>query len=533
MHLSPFEEIGFSMRVRKHTSQIDEVGLATPFLREDVLSAILENTGEFVDQVLVPLCCPAVGDSSSEFKRRKQAYKAIFDEGLSGISLSQEYGGLGLPVILRAALQEIMCSADSDLWRYIDNSMLAGGLISELGSDQLKSLVMPKVRTGEWAIAFDLDVLADSPPASCRLRALQHEDGSFKIFGDTAGASSLSQGLGVHELRLVKAMIQTEVDTPQQQALFLVRECVAGEATYTDACGWMVTSIRNARTALAHLQHASVLCSAISVTATAEGKLQFCRSRLGLSLPANQQLVEESIDGQSTHRSLHVALALHQSRIEAWRGVSLAHACTIDLEQGHRNEKVRRHSKKLMGIISIVLDAWVKSIGLELTSTIERLESGSELHITSNTGARLHTCQSESIVLQQIADSLIEKGLVPDGGATFRFWLNSVYQTFCRLKAMPFEGSDEIGQRIRFGSESLQVDVEWILANYGLRPQMDLPRSVGLLSHFATVLVCSEMANDALHAAELMMSGCGNNQNLMEKIQSVKRFVVHELTLPK
>lgn len=460
------ESLGFSVSVRKHASRIDTIVDTKPFLNDDVLTAVLENAGDFVEHVLSPLSGLGGGDAASNPDRRKDAYKSIFSEAWSGISLSQEQGGLGIPTILRAPLLEIMCSADPELWNYIDTSMLVGGLISNVGNDWLKCFLIPKVRAGEWAISFATDVINDSP---CRMRATQQDKGNvvnqgiFRLLG-TAARSDLRLGIAEKEYYLVKAMICQDGDCGDVPALFLVPEFSRNGDDQDGVLGWYVASMQNATNELSRLKHDCTLRASIGVIALKQSDW-------------------------------------HQSRIDAWRAATLAYAGAIDLAERHADERVRLESRQFVGITSRILEFWVN-------------ESLSKPPISMPTAA-----------------ALIWDGIMPDGGAAFRSWLNRIYQTVNRLDELPFDGSDALSSRLRCGAESLQRIVDDVLANQMPSSRLILDSSGAILVLFSKVLMCAEIANDALYAAQCVSSSRWDTTYLKGKIQGALHFAAQELPL--
>ena len=446
------------MGARMYASRMGEIGDAKPFLDEDVYTVILENAGNFAEQMLSSF--PSLGDdiAVSRFDRRRETYKAIFNEAWSGVSLSQEQGGLGLPTTLRAPLLEIIGSADAELWHYIDTSMLISGLISSLAGLALRKHFIPRLSAGDWVVSLDMAVVHASP---VRIRAFQQGNGEFRLVGASDG-SGTTPGLAAAEFRLVKAMICRDDDAPVDPALFLVPVCVPGDDDGSYVSGWYVASMQSAQPELARLKHAIILRASIAVIARKPRDLNACE-------------------------------------MDAWRAASLAYACALDLEEKHTDEKVRQDNNRYVRITSKILEFWVQDN--------QPISTGSK----------------------SLIDSLVEDEILPDGGAAFRSWLNRVYQTVNRLDGRLFAGSEDLGRSLRGGAESLQLVVDDVLANYMPSPGVTLDSSEVILSLFAKVLVCTEIANDALYAAQCVSSGRWNATYLNGKIQAALHFVAQEL----
>lgn len=313
-HLSLPQDLGFSIEVEKHASRIMEVGDARPFLDAEVVAAILRNAIDFSEQVQSPLCNAEDGSRTLTHSERKQAYTALFNEGWSGVSLSQEHGGLGLPAILRAPLLEILRPADPELWDYVDTSVLVAGIIARLSNDTLKKLFIPKIRDGEWAILLEADTFQKVPVLA---QAVQQDDGLFRLWG-TAHGSAVSLGLASKEFRLVKAIQRHDGNAHGEPALFLIPYRGPGESDNAGVLGWHAASMHSAKVEWARLANALTL-------RTAAGSAPLARP-MG-------------------------------SAVEAWRAVALAYARAMDLAERHADEKVRLDSRRFMGIASRILES--------------------------------------------------------------------------------------------------------------------------------------------------------------------------------
>ncbi len=103
-----------------------------------------------------------------------EGYKAIAEGGWVGMSADPEYGGMGLPMTLTAAVSEMMSGACLSLQLA---PLMTQGQIEALehhASDAIKELYLPKLISGEWTGTMNLT----EPQAGSDVGALTHQGGT-------------------------------------------------------------------------------------------------------------------------------------------------------------------------------------------------------------------------------------------------------------------------------------------------------------------------------------------------------------------
>lgn len=160
---------------------------ATP----DTVTAILTEAGRLCDEVLAPLnrggdLTPAklengVVRTSPGFEA---GFRAIAEGGWIGLTASPDHGGMGLPMALGTAVNDMMSGACLSLQL---NPLLTQGQIEALeahGSDALKDLYLPKLISGEWSGTMNLtEPQAGSDVGALRSKAEPNGDGTYRISG--------------------------------------------------------------------------------------------------------------------------------------------------------------------------------------------------------------------------------------------------------------------------------------------------------------------------------------------------------------
>ena len=162
---APVDEYSY---IFDHVVDFDQVTKTTRFeeANGDMVTAILTEAGRMTEEVLYPIqrngdIDPAVLENGvvRTSKGFGEAYKAIADGGWVGMSASPEFGGMGLPMTVTTAVNEMM--AASCLSLQLNPSMTQGQIeaLEHHASDDIKSLYLPKLISGEWCGTMNLSLI--------------------------------------------------------------------------------------------------------------------------------------------------------------------------------------------------------------------------------------------------------------------------------------------------------------------------------------------------------------------------------------
>ncbi|WP_192965514.1 acyl-CoA dehydrogenase [Phycobacter azelaicus] len=187
---SPVSEYEFLL---SHILDFDQIAATERFAEasDDMVSAILTEAGKMCDEVMVPLQRPGdlnparlengVVRTSPGFA---EGWKAIAEGGWLGMSALQEQGGMGLPMTLTSAVNEMMSGACLSLQLA---PLMNQGQIEALehhASDTLKALYLPKLISGEWSATMNLtEPQAGSDVGALSSKAVSNGDGTYAISG--------------------------------------------------------------------------------------------------------------------------------------------------------------------------------------------------------------------------------------------------------------------------------------------------------------------------------------------------------------
>jgi isovaleryl-CoA dehydrogenase len=156
---------------------------ATPdfdFALPESAQAIREATARFADEKVAPLAAKI--DADDRFPR--ELWEPMGALGLHGITVEEEWGGLGLGYLDHViAVEELSRASASVGLSYGAHSNLCINQIRRWGSDEQKALYLPKLISGEHVGALAMsEVGSGSDVVSMKLKATQ-APGGFRLNG--------------------------------------------------------------------------------------------------------------------------------------------------------------------------------------------------------------------------------------------------------------------------------------------------------------------------------------------------------------
>ncbi|WP_417718377.1 acyl-CoA dehydrogenase [Salipiger sp.] len=330
----------------------------------DMVGAVLTEAGKLCDEVLAPLnrngdLHPArlengVVRTSPGFA---EGYRAIADGGWVAITAAPEYGGMGLPVTVSTAVNEMMSGACLALQL---NPLLTQGQIDALehhASDEMKALYLPKLISGEWAGTMNLtEPQAGSDVGALSSKAERNDDGTYAVTGQKIFISWGDGDVTENVCHLVLARLPDGKPGTKGISLFMVPKYLPdaqgnpgvanslkvvslehkmglhGSPTcvmsYEGATGWLVGEEHDGMRAMFTMMNNARLSVGAQGIGAAEGAYQHA---LAYALERKQGPTPEG--GIVGHADVRRMLAGMKADIFAARAISLACAVAIDMSR--------------------------------------------------------------------------------------------------------------------------------------------------------------------------------------------------------
>lgn len=233
---APVDEYRFLFDQVVGLSQVvdtDRFAEATP----DMTAAILAEAARLCEEVLYPL--QRNGDLNPAKLENgvvrtspgyAEGYRAIADGGWVSISAHPDHGGMGLPMTVTTAVNEMMSSACLSLQL---NPLMTQGQIEALehhASDDLKAIYLPKLVSGAWAGTMNLtEPQAGSDVGALRSKAEPNGDGTYAVTGQKIYISWGDNDFTENVCHLVLARLPDGVPGTKGISLFLVPKLIPDE----------------------------------------------------------------------------------------------------------------------------------------------------------------------------------------------------------------------------------------------------------------------------------------------------------------
>src|SRR5438094_8134144 len=157
------------------------MAVAVPYVEKtDEQKAITEMVRQFTDEQIIPNA--EHYDATDEFP--EPIVEQMKELGLFGITIPEEYGGLGLDLTTYVMVVEELSRGCISTSGVINTHFIGSYLLLKYGSDEQKQKYLPRMATGEIRAAFSLsEPELGSDVQAIKTTARRTDDGFYEING--------------------------------------------------------------------------------------------------------------------------------------------------------------------------------------------------------------------------------------------------------------------------------------------------------------------------------------------------------------
>ena len=162
-------------------SLLARMAVATPFYEKtDEQKAILEMVRRFVDEQILP----QAGHYDAEDEFPTPIVDQMKELGLFGVTIPEEYGGMGLDLTTYAMIVEELSRGWISISGVINTHFIGSYLLMKFGTEQQRERLLPRMATGEVRAAFSLsEPELGSDVQAIKTSARKRDDGDYEISG--------------------------------------------------------------------------------------------------------------------------------------------------------------------------------------------------------------------------------------------------------------------------------------------------------------------------------------------------------------
>lgn len=197
----------------------------------ETTDAVLQEASRFAREVLLPLnasgdaqgCTHSKDGSVHTPQGFVQAYAAFVEGGWPALPCSPQWGGQGLPLLLDAAMREMLDACNHAWNMYPDLLHGAYETLKAHGSEELQARYLEDIATGRTLAAMALtEPGAGSDLGVLRTKALPQPDGTWQLSGNKIFISGGEHDLTPNIVHLVLARTPDAPEGTRGISLFLV-----------------------------------------------------------------------------------------------------------------------------------------------------------------------------------------------------------------------------------------------------------------------------------------------------------------------
>ncbi|HEX2545158.1 MAG TPA: acyl-CoA dehydrogenase [Ramlibacter sp.] len=569
-YVAPVKDMLFGI---EHLARIEEIAKMPGFEEAglDTAQAVLEECARFNQEVVAPLNVEGDRNPSSWKNGEvtttpgfRQAYKQYAEGGWQGLQHPTDFGGQGLPKAIGAACGEMLNSANLS---FALCPLLTDGAIEALltaGSDQLKSVYLEKLVTGEWTGTMNLtEPQAGSDLALVRSRAEPQPDGTYKVFGTKIFITFGEHDMADNIVHLVLARIPGAPEGVKGISLFVVPKflvnadgspgarndvhCVSIEhklgikasptavLQYGDhggAVGYIVGEENRGLEYMFIMMNAARYAVGVQGIAVAERAyqkaVQYARDRV------QSRPVDGSLSGPAPiihHPDVRRMLMTMRAYTEGCRAMAVVAAAAYDASHHHPDASVRKQNQAFYEFLVPLVKGYSTEMSLEVTSLGVQVHGG--MGFIEETGAAQYYRDAKILTIYEgttaiQANDLVGRKTARDGGQTAQAIAAQVEKTEAELARRDSVAARAVARRLSAARKAFLDVVGFIVQQGKASPNAVFAGSVPYLMLAGNLVAGWQMARALLAAEDLLPQG-QDAAFLQAKIATARFYADHIL----
>ena len=570
-YIAPVKDMMFNIQ---HLANLEQVAQMPGF--EDAgletAQAVLEECAKLTGGVIAPLNVEGDRNPSSwkdgvvtATPGFKEAYKQFADGGWQGLQHPADWGGQGLPKTIGAACGEMLNSANMS---FALCPLLTDGAIEALltaGSDELKTIYLEKLISGEWTGTMNLtEPQAGSDLAAVRTRAEPQPDGTYRVFGTKIFITWGEHNMADNIVHLVLARVQGAPEGVKGISLFVCPKfmvksdgslgdrndvhCVSIEhkmgikasptavlqfGDHGGAVGYLVGHENRGLEYMFIMMNAARYGVGVQGIAIAERAYQkavtFAKDRVQSrpvdgSLPSSGPIIH--------HPDVKRMLMMMRAYTEGCRAMASTAAAAYDAAHHHPDGDTRKQNQAFYEYLVPLVKGYSTEMSLEVTSLGVQVHGG--MGFIEETGAAQYYRDAKILTIYEgttaiQANDLVGRKTSRDGGQTPKAICAQIEATEATLTASGTADALAVAKRLKAARLAMLDVVNFVAGNTKASPNAVFAGSVPYLMLAGNVVAGWQLARALLVAQDMAADG-DDAAFAQAKIVTARFYADHILT---
>ncbi|MDS7934043.1 acyl-CoA dehydrogenase C-terminal domain-containing protein [Acinetobacter sp. V91_7] len=374
-------------------------------VNRELIDQYLEAAADFCENELAPINqngdqegCHLNQGVVTTPKGFKEAYQKYAELGFTSLTADPEYGGQGLPTLLRIAISEMLCGSNWAWAMYQGLSHGAMRTIEHHGTEQQKQQFLAKLISGIWTGTMCLtESHAGSDLGLIRTKAEPNSDGSYSITGEKIFISAGEHDLSENIIHIVLARLPQAPAGTKGISLFIVPKfnvddegklqdrnqvvCSAiehkmgihGNATcvlnFDGAQGYLIGPENRGLNCMFTFMNTARIGTAVQGLAASEisfqGALSYAKERLAMRSLSGPKYPEKNADPIIVHPAVRSMLMTQKAFAEGGRALAYFLAQHVDIVESSADQEQQKQSDNLLAFLTPIAKAFLTESGNE------------------------------------------------------------------------------------------------------------------------------------------------------------------------